>query len=222
MDVLKQFVSRPVRSDVKVSVISKRGPACGIVLVCVMVCVQWLPLVQAGEDQQPTRIEAADEYAIKSAFLLNFARFAKWPREAFASKDSSFRIGVLNHDPFVGALDQLVGEKVHGRQVEVVLSDTIEQMRACHLVFLNSSHELRIKSLLQALRGAPVLTVGERTGFCRWGGMLEFVMDGKRVRFNAAAGVARSVGLKLSSQLLDVAKELVIPVVAADAQEGGE
>ena len=39
------------------------------------------------------------EYAVKAAFLYNFAKFAEWPETAFATTDGSFVIFILGLIP---------------------------------------------------------------------------------------------------------------------------
>lgn len=56
--------------------------------------------------------------------------------------------------------------------------------------------------------GPGVLTVGEGDSFMRDGGMITFVIEGRRVRFDINLAVAENAGLKLSSKLLSVARSL--------------
>jgi hypothetical protein len=50
-----------------------------------------------------------------------------------------------------------------------------------------------------------VLTVGDTPRFLDQGGMIRFVLDGARVRFEVNLTSARAAGLTLSSDLLRVA-----------------
>jgi hypothetical protein len=51
-----------------------------------------------------------------------------------------------------------------------------------------------------------VLTVGEGDGFLREGGMIAFVLENRRVRFDINQSAAEGADLKLSSKLLSVAR----------------
>src|SRR5437763_797056 len=57
------------------------------------------------------RAEPSREYAVKAAFIYNFAQFTQWPADAFTSDDSPFVIGIVGDDPFDHALDQAVAGK---------------------------------------------------------------------------------------------------------------
>jgi hypothetical protein len=50
--------------------------------------------------------------------------------------------------------------------------------------------------------------VGEGDGFLDGGGMIAFILEDRRVRFNIDQGAAQKAGLKLSSRLLSVARSV--------------
>src|SRR5579863_7342696 len=64
--------------------------------------------------------EPMDEYQVKAAFLLNFAKFVVWPPRAGKAPANRFSICILGDDPFHGALEQEIGgKKLEGREFEV-------------------------------------------------------------------------------------------------------
>jgi hypothetical protein len=58
------------------------------------------------------------------------------------------------------------------------------------------------------VRGAHVLTVGDAPDFLARGGVVEFVREGNRVRFDVNIGEAQRAGLVVSSRLLRVARHV--------------
>jgi hypothetical protein len=58
---------------------------------------------------------------------------------------------------------------------------------------------------LNAARGASVLTIGETQNFLAEGGIIRFVMDGARVRFEINPEAAARENLRISSRLLRLA-----------------
>jgi hypothetical protein len=144
------------------------------------------------------------EYDVKAAFLLNFTKFVEWPASAFASPDAPLNICILGGDPFGRAIDQLVeGESVnqHRITVERIRSD---QPKACQVLFVGNGP---IPAGFSAANPA-VLTVGEGEDFIRQGGVIAFVIDNRRVRFDISVKAATNAGLKLSSKLLSVARSV--------------
>ena len=148
------------------------------------------------------------EYRIKAAFLYNFARFVEWPQED-AWNERKLVIGVLGKDPFGPILDETVrGKKTRGRPLEIKRLSHADDMASCDLVFVSSSERWRIETLLTALHGAQVLTVSETPNFLDKGGMINFVIENKRVRIDLNLSTTRAAGLSVSSQLILVAREV--------------
>jgi len=62
--------------------------------------------------------------------------------------------------------------------------------------------------LLAAVRDLPVLTVGEGSTFVKHGGAIGFFLDNNRVRFDISQLALQRAGLKASSKLLRVARNV--------------
>jgi hypothetical protein len=158
----------------------------------------------------PLSCAAADppvEYQVKAAFLLNFTKFIDWPAAAFPAPDSPIAICVLGDDPFGAALDQiLAGEVVNGRKVAAQRIKHAPPPKSCQVLFVAGS-EKDVAKIVPAL-GPGVLTIGEGESFIRGGGMIAFVIESRRVRFEINRTAAENAGLQLSSRLLNVAKSV--------------
>jgi hypothetical protein len=137
---------------------------------------------------------APPEHQVKAAFMLHFARLVTWP--GWPEPDDpnrAFEIAVVGHDPFGARLEATIGTSlVQGRPIRIRLgAGELEQARR----------------ILDAVKGRPVLTVGEADGFARAGGVVGFrVAPEGRVAFDVNVAQAERSGLKLSSQLLRVAR----------------
>lgn len=158
------------------------------------------------------------EYQVKAAFLLHFTRYVEWPDTAFTRPDAPFLMCILGADPFGRTIDELVaGETVGGRAISIVRLDNPSNARTCHLVFVAGSETGNLGRILDLLRGAAVLSVGEPARFAQQGGIIGFYLEGRNVRFEINAGAAEAAGLKISSRLLRLAK--IVPA-AAGARSG--
>ena len=156
--------------------------------------------------------QSASEYQVKAAFLFNFAKFVEWPPDAFPSADAPLQICVLGQDPFGRDFEQIIVDKaVNGHRIEVAHPEGVPQSRACHILFLPSSERSKTRQILQGLSGASVLTVGDTEGFASLGGVVNFVLDDNRVRFEINVKAAELAHLKLSARLLTIAKAVVEP-----------
>jgi hypothetical protein len=63
----------------------------------------------------------------------------------------------------------------------------------------------QLVAALAALGKSNILTVSDMPAFTRRGGMIQFVLEGNRVRFEINLAAAQRAGLTLSSELLKVA-----------------
>lgn len=145
------------------------------------------------------------EYDVKSAYLYNFSRFVQWP-DSSADKNDLFRICVLGRDPFGPALDAtLAGRTVDGHKTVARRIEKPEEASGCRILFISSSEDGQLKAILSVLNHMGVLTVSDIPQFSDRGGMIEFVPEGARVRFEVNLKAAQDAGLMLSSELLKVA-----------------
>ena len=157
-----------------------------------------------------TQAQSATEYQVKAAFLFNFAKFVEWPADAFASADAPLQICVLGQDPFGHDFEQAIEEKtVIGHRLEIIHPSGLPQAKACQIIFVAASEGPHLREILRALRGASVLTVGDSAGFARMGGIINFVLDDSRVRFEINLQAADRAHVKLSARLLMVARLIV-------------
>jgi YfiR/HmsC-like len=142
------------------------------------------------------------EYQVKAAFLFNFLKFVEWPQAAGATP---WVIGILGHDPFGELLDQTVkGKIVSGRPVEIRRYSRLNEVKDCNILFIGAADFGRI--VIPAQPG--LLTVGEAPGFLKSGGIINFYIEDNRVHFEIQPGVARTAGLRVSSQLLKLGRPL--------------
>ena len=145
------------------------------------------------------------DYDVKAAYLYNFARFVEWPVNV-ASTSDSFTVCVLGQDPFGPALDATrAGEKIGGKRATAKRISTPKEAATCQILFLSSAEEGRVDQVIEALRKEAVLTVSDMPKFSQRGGMIQFVLEGNRVRFEVNLSAVQQAGLNLSSELLKVA-----------------
>ncbi len=149
------------------------------------------------------------EPAVKLAYLFNLIRFAHWPEEdVFGGRQGGpdgFVLGIVGDDPFGPLLRNLEGRTVHGLPLRIVRVRTPEQLKRCRAVFIASSEWPRLGAVLRVLQGQPVLTFGDVRGFVDRGGMVGFLRERDRIRFEINLDALRRAGLRMSSEVLRLA-----------------
>ncbi len=152
----------------------------------------------------------SEEYEVKAAFLLNFAKFVEWPSKAFPDSKSPFVIGIVGVDPFGDALPQLIKRQtVQQRPIVIRRFKVAEDFSGCHILFLSRSLAAQTDHVLERMKELPVLTVSEREDFVQRGGVIGFAHADKAVRFDINVQAAAAVDLKVSSKLLAIARVVV-------------
>jgi hypothetical protein len=166
-------------------------------LVLVAIWVLLISINGRTQDSAPT------EYQIKAAFIYNFARFVEWPSKAFAGAKSPMVIGVLGDNPFHEDLERTL----HAKSIDdhpLVVKQFRSPMEAtnCQILFISNSEKAHLPQILEGLKGASILTLGEMDHFTERGGMINFVAEGTKIRFQINNDAAANAGLRVSSKLL--------------------
>lgn len=147
--------------------------------------------------------QTLSEYDVEAAYLYNFGKFVRWP--AASEKTSTFDICILGQDPFGGTLEKLIAnDKIAGKPIRKRMVESSSDSTGCAIVYISDSESRDLRKILASLDGGELLVSG-LPNFLREGGMIQFVMDGDRVRFEINLDPVTKNHLILSSQLLKVA-----------------
>ncbi len=152
-------------------------------------------------------VAVAKEHQLKAAFIYNFTKFVEWPPKNFPDPNSPIVIGVVGKCPVYDEITRVVKDrKLNGREFAVRIIDTPEAARSVNLLFFCASEDGRLAEFLSAPLGANILTVGESEQFARQGGVINFLMEGYKIRFDIDMLGAERAGLKVSAQLQKLAR----------------
>ena len=181
----------------------------------------------AGNSGGPAQ---SQEHEIKAAFLYNFMKFIEWPTDKMGDANEPVVVGLIGSKDFMKVMEPIVQKKIHNRNItlkyfadyeklkkpqeadEEQWKQKMEALKSCHLLMFCSYDSVRVEAageIIKALRDSPVLTVGEEDDFLESGGMINFLMEDRKVRFEISAVAAKKGKLKISSQLLRLAKKVI-------------
>ena len=143
---------------------------------------------------------------VKAAFVLNFARFTKWPENAFRDADAPIDLYVYGSEKTCNAFSRIDGRSVANRKIRVRLMKQSETVDNCHMMYIDHDMNRSIMATaLAAVNGRPVLTVGEASNFISNGGIINIFSKNERFHFEIASARAALWGLRISSRLLKLA-----------------
>jgi hypothetical protein len=151
--------------------------------------------------------QALSESQIKAGFVFNFTKFIEWPTDAFADPESPIVLGVLGDSPITDLLiETAAGKTVNGRAVTIRRFKEGQDPRACNILFVSSSEQKHALQIIEKVKGSSVLTVSETSGFAQAGGMINFFVEGNKVRLEINLDAAGQARLKISAKVIAVAR----------------
>lgn len=174
------------------------GRCARFILACLTLCA-----VPAMSDAQDDDTRARGE---KAAYLYKFAPFVDWPDPSAEFPSGAFRICVVGGQPFDGMLDRVVqGHTVGGRPIAVQQLAGVTGNPGCSVMFVAGPDAQSVAQTLAAVRGSPVLTVTDGAVGLDDSGIINFVAEDSRVRFEINPRAAAANRLTISSKLLNLA-----------------
>ncbi len=149
----------------------------------------------------------ASDASVRWAFVLNFARYAEWPAQKWASPSAPFNICLLPGDrEMTVELSALEKHAFAARQVKSVLVSKLSDVEQCAVVFIPSDYKGALKPLLELIERHRVLSVSDRSNFIDEGGMIELTPNAGRYVFDVNLLATRAAEIRLSSQMLKLAR----------------
>jgi len=149
-------------------------------------------------------VSALSASDIKAAYLYQFGQYIQSP-----ARPVTLTVCVVGDDAVATALERLAREDTATEKTAVRRdAGTALTAGGCGILFVGHDAP-RGAALLKALGGGPTLVVGEDAPFLRAGGMIAFILQDRKVRFSVNLTNAEAAHVKLSSQLLQHAVEVL-------------
>ncbi len=174
------------------------------------------------------------EYKVKAAFVYNFLKFVEGGRFTPAQEAGTQRpdpndpivVGILGVPPSRVAFEELKDKKVGTRPVQIRWFKGLTQLagedgnvpsahpdldaiRKCHVLFFCPSEKELLPRMLSSLRNDGLLTVGDVPWFLETGGVINLLIEDKKVRFEVNLAATARARLTIRSSLLRLAARTV-------------
>lgn len=143
---------------------------------------------------------------VKADMLFNIVKFVQWPSNATAPR-GELTFAILGDDELASVIAATFSTRsIGGHQVFVRCIRRIEDARDCQVLYVASSENARVPQVVETLSGKCILTTSDLPGFAAGGGMVNFVQENEKVRFEINPGSAERARLKISAKLLALAR----------------
>ncbi len=174
-------------------------------LFCLILILPWISMPRPAPAADPQNVP---KQKISALYLYNFLLFVDWPENA--SSADTIKLATYGAPQVYEALKPMAGKMIKGKKLEVFSLTSLEGLDdCCGVLFVGEIEPKVLKELLKEVHGKAILTVSDKAGFIRLGGMVflndfdELRKDGKkRKRFIINLSAVRKSRLKIRSRLL--------------------
>lgn len=165
------------------------------------------PLLALAALLAASRVEADDrpsEEQVKAAIIVSITRATEWPAGTFKEGRKTFVIGLLGRDTLGERATALFAENAAARGHSVLFKVVNEEAeaRACHALFVPRAERRRARELLERLRTAPILTIGESEDFLDQNGMVNLVAKDGAMKFEVNLNPVKAANLRIPAKVL--------------------
>jgi hypothetical protein len=152
---------------------------------------------------QPAAAFDAEESKLKAAYIYNFAKFTRWPRERLPDDNAVLFLCIVGAPQIERELQNVEGRSLGSHPVRLLVDMHALNAPSCHVVYLGESVLVAPESIERLIsQGALVVSDAAFKGCIRFG------KEGTRLSFSVDLRQARQAGISLSSDLLKLAKEV--------------
>ncbi len=150
------------------------------------------------------------ESTIKAGFLLKFSEFIQWP-EYYSSLSSEEPLNICLHgeDRFGDIFDYVNDNDILRREILIRRSVPILEFKSCHFLFLSAIETDDIDNIYSEIKSSPVLVVTSSEKISHSLVAINFRKVNNKIRFEINLSAFERSGIKVSSELLKLAINVV-------------
>jgi len=153
---------------------------------------------------------SAESHELKAAFIYRIASMTTWPASAIDDLESTDCFAIVDDDSLVSALNEILEDRMlHGRHLRAHAASELSDLSDCLVVFFASTATASELQQQNQATSSAALTLGDGDDFAEAGGMIQFVREGHHLRFVVNLKSLEGSGLKLSSKVLRLAREII-------------
>ena len=153
---------------------------------------------------RPAAAQTYSENAVKAAFLYRFAGYVDWPPAA--QVHPQFTIAVLAADGVAMELGHLLqNRQVQNRPAQVRSIKSVSEIGSAQMLYIGADYRDDLRRAIATVSGQPILVVTSQQDGLDAGSAVNFLLLDQRVRFEISVDAAQAAGLRVASELLEVA-----------------
>jgi hypothetical protein len=148
------------------------------------------------------------ESQVKAMFVYNFLKFVEWPAVVLGERDP-FVVVIIGESETADATEHFLESRAVGeRPVFVRRAKWDQSLAGVRAAFVVERDAKKLRHILGAAATAGVLTIGEGESFATSGGVIGLLVQDRKVRFDVDTTAAQIAGLRVSSKLLALTRNV--------------
>lgn len=141
----------------------------------------------------------------KAVFMFKLLNYITWPQDKKNGSDEAIRVCFYKQSPLV-EIFQYIQQKTKASQLLVqVFSKISENIKKCHVLFLNASNP-DISTVLKEIKNGGTLIISDQPNILETGGMISLTLENNTMVLDINRTEILKSGMKIDSKLLRIAR----------------
>ncbi len=160
--------------------------------VGLFLCMFLFTLISYGQDIKNDKVTSVDEQ--RAVMVLNLTEEVKWSK---ISQITTFKIGVMGPDTIKNSLSKISkNRRIFEKLIQVDRINKLEDIKNYNVVYVNSTYEYLLKSILEESKGLEVLIITE--GYPTNSSMINMVQVDDSYKYDINRKYIREAKLKIT------------------------
>jgi hypothetical protein len=150
------------------------------------------------------RLNLTNEYQVKAAFTLNFARLTQWPKKIKPSSNILL-ICVMGNEALKSTFTMVNNQNINGKISQLKIISRTHDIKDCNVLMISGIKQSKMRQIFTAARQQNILTISELPDISQSKAIVNFINSNNKIKFQINHQYAQQSGLKISSRLLKLA-----------------
>lgn len=171
-------------------------------MLCALALILPLSAARAQSDEQAVA-------AYKAALMIKLVEYVSWPEGQGPAAGEAIVIAVVGDSRIFEELEKIANFSALEPKPKVRHLDEDDNFEGTHVMFITTSDEITLATILGKIESESILTVGDAEGFGKAGVMVNFVKDvdaKAKEKFEVNLPKVKDANLKISSKFLKLAR----------------
>lgn len=133
-------------------------------------------------------------------FIVKASESVEWK-----DRDSKIKIGILGTSSFYGYLEELVEVR---KNLTLLQIDDLSEVKSCNVIFVSGTETNKLKELARMIGKSSILVISDNQQQVGNGADMGLFREEGKLQFVYSEASVSSKGIKISSQLTDLARSL--------------